>query len=448
MGSSVPSSWRSHLTAAETPPTSSATKALVPGALVTPNVRLVERIGGGGMGTVWVAEHLTLRTRVAVKFVSDELPGDDPDVRRRFGREALAAAQVKSSHVVQVHDSGVTAEGRPYIVMELLDGHSLGRLLDRDGPIGVAETAMVLAQTGKALDAAHKAGIVHRDIKPDNVFLVHADEGVVVKVLDFGIAKHPRPLPLAQRTVAGMVVGTPEFMSPEQLLNAAEVDAKADLWSLAVVSYLCLTGELPFTGAHLGELCKRLLEGTFVPPSALRSELPPPLDAWFSRALSPVPSERFGSGREMARAFVEALPPGTCELDEEIVSGRFPLPGPADADRTFAGSSADGRAMPHSGSSWSLRSKLTLVAVAAGVALAMAAAFYSGAATPETGSAALVPAAPPAPTALPSDETEHEPRPVTAGSTASTAASEPSATASGPPGRPAPPRTRRKHPGF
>jgi serine/threonine protein kinase len=211
--------------------------------MVTPNVRLVRPIGEGAMGEVWVADHLTLKTQVAVKFISEEMDLSDPEVLGRFKREASTAAQIKSPYVVQTFDQGVTPHGTPYIVMELLDGESLGDRLDRTGWLSLRQTAQVLAHTAKALNAAHKLGIIHRDIKPDNLFLVPTDDRLMVKGLDFGIAKEAHLPKMGGLTSPGVLVGTPEFMSPEQILTPGEVTFRADLWALAVVAYLCVTGD-------------------------------------------------------------------------------------------------------------------------------------------------------------------------------------------------------------
>ena len=159
---------------------------LGPGHAVTPNIRLVRELGEGGMGSVWVAEHTTLHTEVAVKFVHDEMATET--LLKRFSREASLAAQIKSPHVVQTYDHGATDEGMPYIVMELLEGESLQDRLKR-GPLDARKTAMVVAQVCKALSKAHAIEIVHRDLKPANLFLVESGYEVFVKVLDFGIAK-------------------------------------------------------------------------------------------------------------------------------------------------------------------------------------------------------------------------------------------------------------------
>jgi serine/threonine-protein kinase len=274
--------------------------SLEPGRMVTANVRLVRLLRRGGMGQVWCAEHLSLGTEVAVKFMSPHYL-ESEDLVTRFTREATTAAQIKSPHVVQILDHGVLPEGLPFIVMELLAGEDLARRLKRRGPLPLAEIAAIVLQVGKALSKAHQAGVLHRDIKPDNIF-VHDDDGeLFVKVLDFGVAKLLESS--STMTSTGSTVGTPFYMSPEQLLSAKHVDFQCDLWSLAVVAYRAVTGQLPFHGDTLGALALKVHEGKFRPASALRSDAPPALDAWFSRALDRNPAARFGSLKD----FVQSL---------------------------------------------------------------------------------------------------------------------------------------------
>jgi serine/threonine protein kinase len=274
-----------------------------PGQWVTESIELLSPIAEGAMGKVFVAFHHGLRTRVAVKFVSDELAESTPEALARFQLEASASSQIKSPHVVQTFDSGVSQFGAPYIVMELLEGESLGDRLRRAGPLSLAEAALVLQQTARALNRAHALGIVHRDIKPDNIFLTHSDEGILCKILDFGIAKQTRLPAMGGLTTDGKLVGTPEYMSPEQVLEDRPVDARADLWALAVVMYVSLTGQLPFQGRTLGQLCLNLVNRPPPPPSQLRLDLPSFIDGWFARALHREPVRRFDSAREMALAF-------------------------------------------------------------------------------------------------------------------------------------------------
>jgi serine/threonine protein kinase len=290
------------------------------GMYVSANVCLVRQLGEGGMGSVWVADHLSLNTRVAVKFVSAELVKTDPTIIERFKREAALCAQIKSPHVVQTFDHGVMADGRPYIVMELLEGESLQDRIERTGPLSLAETKAVINQTCKALGRAHKLGIVHRDIKPDNLFLTpDEDEPFLLKVLDFGIAKQTGLPQVSKMTSTGSMVGTPEYMSPEQVLSGNSIDFRSDLWAIAVVAYHCLTAMVPFQAETLGSLCVAIAHARFRPARELRPELLPAVDRWFSRALAVDPKDRHASSRELAQTFAYALSPN--ETIDDFTTG-------------------------------------------------------------------------------------------------------------------------------
>src|ERR1041384_4583590 len=184
---------------------------LGPGGLVTPAIQLARLLGQGGMGSVWVAEHLRLRTQVVVKFIAEaqSLPAD---ALQRFEREATLAAQAKSAHVVQVYDHGVSLQGRPYIAMELLEGEDLARRIEREGPIAAGTFAGWLRQACSGLARAHGKGIVHRDIKPENLFLCEEDGEVLVKLLDFGIAKGEGAMQAFSGTRSGALRGTAHYM--------------------------------------------------------------------------------------------------------------------------------------------------------------------------------------------------------------------------------------------
>ncbi|MRG95607.1 serine/threonine-protein kinase [Polyangium spumosum] len=275
------------------------------GQQITPTLRLQRLLGKGGMGSVWVADHLALGTQVAVKFMSPAYVENEALVQR-FRTEAMAAAQIKSPHVAQVFDHGFTADGTPYIVMELLEGEDLKRRIRREGPLPLRDVALVVTQASKALSRAHALGIVHRDIKPDNIFLCNIDGETFVKLLDFGIAKMGPDSALGA-TTTGSMMGTPLYMSPEQLLSARRVDHRADLWSIAVVAYHAITGRVPFHGETVGSLSVAVHMGAFQPPSALRPGVPPAVDAWFHRMLRRDPNERFGAAREMAEALEVAI---------------------------------------------------------------------------------------------------------------------------------------------
>lgn len=268
------------------------------GLMVTPSVRLVSPLGQGGMGSVWLAEHLSLRTRVVVKFMSGVLASSD-DAKARFAREASAAAQVKSPHVVQMLDHGVAAGGAPYIVMEYLEGKDLSHHLAERRILPPEEVATIITQVGKALSRAHAAGILHRDIKPENIFLCDQPDGeIFAKLLDFGIAKALDDA-VDNTTRTGSVVGTPSYMSPEQIVGAKSIDLRSDLWSLGVVAFDALTGQKPFRGETIGALAVEI-HGALPMPSAINPSLPPALDGWFAKACAREPAARFASAKELA----------------------------------------------------------------------------------------------------------------------------------------------------
>ena len=281
---------------------------LVTGALVTPSIRLVRELGRGGMGSVWIAEHLRLRTQVVIKFIAREYV-TSAEAISRFEREASLAAQAKSPHVVQVYDHGISDSGLPYIAMELREGEDLGKRLARDGQIAAELFATWLNQACRGLSRAHAKGIVHRDIKPENIFLCDNDGETLVKVLDFGIAKDAMAGLAGTKT--GAMLGTAYYMSPEQTMGLKTVDHRTDLWALGVVTYQAVTGVRPFDGDAIGALVLAITSGVVPPPSSLVPTLAPALDGWMARALSRDPGGRFGSAREMADAFTSALYGGT-----------------------------------------------------------------------------------------------------------------------------------------
>ncbi|WP_437304020.1 serine/threonine-protein kinase [Sorangium sp. So ce388] len=268
-------------------------------------LRLVRALGQGGMGSVWLAEHTALKTQVAVKFLRD-MYVDHPLAVVRLRREAEAAARIQSPHVVRVFDLGFADQGVPYIVMEHLEGETLQDLVERRRGLSLDETVSIVRQIGAALARAHEAGIVHRDIKPENIFLVEGEREPFVKVLDFGIAKNTveeaEPL-----TVTGAIMGTPHFMSPEQMAGGAKVGPHSDLWALGVVAYFCLTGKIPFGGATIAAVAVAIDRGPPPPPSRLVPSVPPAVDAWVLSLLEPDPARRAQSARAVLEALDAAL---------------------------------------------------------------------------------------------------------------------------------------------
>ncbi len=303
--------------------------ALATGTRVSDSVTLVRPLGRGGMGSVWVARHEKLDTDVAVKFVSAELAQKDGSVLARFKREAALSAKIQSPHVVKTFDHGVMDDGRPYLVMELLRGETLGEYLARHEVLGARHTVTVVSQIAAVLDEAHALGVVHRDIKPDNVFLIDAGYDLFVKVLDFGIAKQTSVPKVSDVTSTGAIVGTPEYMSPEQLLSTRSADHRSDLWSLGVLTYHAIVGRVPFTGETLPSLSLSICNADYDPPSEV-ADVPFELDGWFERALEPDPNNRFQSAGEMAAELrrillgdeppVESRPRPGSGRDVEVVS--------------------------------------------------------------------------------------------------------------------------------
>ena len=293
------------------------------GMMVTPNVRLTRPLNEGGMGAVWVAEHLALRTQVVVKFITGELSGN-ADALARFEREAAAASQVKSPHVVQTFDHGTTADGLPYIVMELLEGEELGDYLDRQGRMSPKDVVVLVTQLGKALDRAHAKGIVHRDIKPNNIFLTGGESGeFFVKLLDFGIAKGVDMPKIDSATRTGAVMGSPFYMSPEQIVGAKEVGAKSDLWAVGVVAFECLTGTRPFEAETMGALAIQIHGGPTPKPTERYPSLPMGVDAWFAKACSREIEGRFSTAKEMADALGRAIDGGS---GVSVIPGSMAVP--------------------------------------------------------------------------------------------------------------------------
>ncbi len=258
------------------------------------------------MGSVWEGRHASLGTRVAVKFIEAEY-ANSVDARQRFDNEARAAATIESKHAIQVYDHGLSADGRPYIVMELLVGEPLDNRVKRFGRLMPLDTARIIQQVCRALHRAHERGIIHRDLKPENIFLVQNpdDDEEIAKVLDFGIAKikaTPGALGISSGTKTGTLLGTPFFMSPEQARGLRNVDHRSDLWSLGVIVFRCLTGVLPFDGESLGDLLVKICTGPIPVPSQFAPDLPPYMDGWMAKALDREPSQRFQTAQELADA--------------------------------------------------------------------------------------------------------------------------------------------------
>ncbi|MDP9150339.1 MAG: serine/threonine protein kinase [Myxococcota bacterium] len=318
-----------------------ATRSEVPplaGALIAGKYRVLRILGGGGMGTVWEGAHITLGTRVAIKFIRPRF-ADQAEARARFEIEARAAARLQTKHAVQVYDYGVREDGLPYIVMEFLEGESLADAIVARGRLPPREVALVIGQAARALTLAHAAGVVHRDLKPDNIFLARSADAVeglpyVGKLGDFGIAKMFEEVSeigapaqaMGGPTRDGTVIGTPNFMAPEQLVGGGAPGPLTDLWSLGACAFAAMTGRLPFEGDVLGDIVLRVCAAPLPVPSHVETStpegVPQGFDAWFARACSRDPGNRFQTAEKLAQALggvCGLTPVRTATLEEDRV---------------------------------------------------------------------------------------------------------------------------------
>lgn len=292
------------------------------GDLIAGKYRLEKVAGEGGMGIVYAAEHLVLRQRVAVKVLLPDAASSEAVVER-FAREAQAAARIQSEHVARVMDAGSLATGAPFLVMEFLEGCDLCELLALEGKLSSTEVADVMLQALEALAHAHAVGIVHRDLKPANLFLhTRPDGGNVVKMLDFGISKaKARP---GEKVLTGQaVLGSPVYMSPEQLRNAKEIDGRADLWSLGVVAYELLCGKVPFDGDGVGEIFAAILEQRAIPVCERNPRVPAELAAIIDKCLERKVEDRWADAAALARAvapFGSGQHAGVVERIEQVLA--------------------------------------------------------------------------------------------------------------------------------
>jgi len=304
------------------------TATVDPTTLIGERYILEKLIGEGGTGEVWRARHVTLRSPVAIKLLHGSAAFRD-STRRRFLTEARVAAQLNTRHAVTVFDFGVTKQGRPYLIMELLDGETLADRLARQHMLTPYATARVLRLASRALDAAHALGVVHRDFKPENIFLVRTEEEEEdVKVVDFGVAKLVGELEeddeedeedsaaMSSRrferasmsfTRSGRSVGTPCYMAPEQAKAQDEVGQAADVWAIGVVAYECLTGFRPFVADDIQTLFDRISTCTYVPGKERNPALPEEFDDWFRTVCSPDPEKRFANASSATMALIEVL---------------------------------------------------------------------------------------------------------------------------------------------
>jgi serine/threonine-protein kinase len=307
----------------------------VPGTIVDGKYRVDKTLGEGGMGLVVAAVHLGLEQEVAIKFLLPEAMRNKVAVER-FLREAKVAAKVRSEHVARVHDVGTLEEGGiPYIVMERLEGLDLGKLIGRDGALPIDEACEIALQACEALTEVHAAGIVHRDLKPSNLFVTRKVDGSPsVKLLDFGISKlttlgadEPGIDPALTQTAT--IMGSPSYMSPEQLKSTKEVDQRADVWSLGAVLYEAITGKPAFRGESLPQVCAMIASEDPALPSTRRDGIPIELERTVLRCLEKDPDGR-ATLVELARTLARYAPDrAKASLERiEATTGAPPEPRP------------------------------------------------------------------------------------------------------------------------
>jgi eukaryotic-like serine/threonine-protein kinase len=357
---------------------------MVPGTVIgeqVGNYNVVRKLGEGGMGTVYEGVHPIIGRRVALKVLRQERCDDD-DLVKRFFSEARVVNDIRHDHIVEVIDLARLPSGAYYLTMEYLEGESLAARLAREKPLAPELAVRIASETADALGAAHAKGVVHRDIKADNIFLIpRGDRSDYVKVLDFGIAKLTTDTGGATfRTRTGAVIGTPAYMSPEQCAGLKAIDHRSDIYSLGVLLYEMVTGKVPFEAEGMGLLLLKQMQRDPHPPSAIRPGIPSGLEHAILRAMAKAPANRFASMSDLRAALdrcldtapahsaprtdltpVGGVPSGAMLLQTEIAPPP-PSTAPTQVSTTFSGSAAEAMKPLR-------RSHRGIVGVAAGAAL-------------------------------------------------------------------------------
>jgi serine/threonine-protein kinase len=374
------------------------------GEIVAAKYRVERVIGRGGMGVVVAATHIELGQRVALKFLVQGV--DDGDAVERFRREARAAGNLKSDHVVRVFDIGRLPSREPFMVMELLEGADLAEVLE-SGPLTMSEAAGYVFQACDALAEAHSAGIVHRDLKPRNLFVTRTGTGQArLKVLDFGISKMSADRGERALTGRSDVMGTPDYMSPEQVRASHGVDGRTDIWALGVILYELVAQRVPFEGASLTHLCALILEAE---PKPLRSVAPTvseDFERLVARCLAKDPEKRFATVGELATALAAFLPTASRSPTVPVpgASHRPPKALPAKIEKTDGGTSVSwsGPEAPRRAGGPKIATKIAAVVVVFGL-LAGIAGYSVTERASARGARPEASAAPPPPPATPAE---------------------------------------------
>jgi serine/threonine-protein kinase len=296
------------------------------GEMLAGKYRVERVLGSGGMGIVVAAVHVQLEQRVAIKFVRDEALGNT-DAVQRFLREARAAVKLKSEHAAKVLDVGTLESGAPYMVMEYLEGSDLGAVLVDHGTLTVQAAAEWIVQACEAIAEAHAMGIVHRDIKPQNLFLARSVGGQAqIKVLDFGVSKSLTSSGAGALTQTRAMLGSPLYMSPEQMRSSRDVDARADVWALGVVLFELLTRRWPFEAESMPELCLKVVGDPPISITSIRADVPKAMVEVIERCLQKDPSRRYANAAELASALEPMAPAASRHVAERarLAMGSIP----------------------------------------------------------------------------------------------------------------------------
>lgn len=383
--------------------------------------RILDQLGEGGMGTVWLAEHVTIGRKAAVKMLHGEYT-NRREIVQRFFNEARAATQISDPGIVQIFDFGTTPEGYAYIVMELLEGEALDRRLQR-GKLSVHDALRIIRQAAATLGAAHARGIVHRDIKPENIYMVRDPEvpgGERAKILDFGIAKLSDNAGVKTQTNA--IMGTPMYMSPEQCRGAGGIDARSDVYALGCLFFALVTGTPPFVAEGHGELIVMHLQQ---PPPLLSSRaphVPAALEALVMKCLAKDPNQRYATGTDLAQAIgmliASTSQPPAPGMSMPMLAHQQPTVAlsPAPVPTTLTGAAAQAGTMPppvESGKGlWIGLGAVVAIAVALVAVFVAKGSGGSSAPTPTAAPAAQeATATPPAPVPTPAPVAKPEPAP-------------------------------------